>query len=192
MADTKYCLCCGDMVPYHLVERHERRELTCSYCGFTLDVQKLWEPPITCEGNVLIAEDSEYVRDIICDVVKGKKFSSNAMAFENGLEMITAFSKLVAESAPVCMAILDLNMPVMDGITAARTVRAIESQHKIAPTPIVFFSATIADDALKAQMELLSPASYVNKGTDPDPDKLAERVEQLVGYLLEKYKKPAQ
>lgn len=192
MADTKYCLCCGDMVPYHFVERHERREITCSYCGFTLDVQKLWEPSTTSEGKVLIAEDSKYVRDIISDVVKIKKFSSNVMAFENGLEMITAFSKLVAEKASVSMAIIDLNMPVMDGITAARTIRAIESQHKIAATPIVFFSATIADDALKAQMELLTPASYVNKGSDPDPDKLAERVEQLVGYLLEKYRKPAQ
>jgi len=30
----------------------------------------------------------------------------------------------------------------------------------------------------------------VNKGSDADPDKLAERVEHLVGYLLEKYKKP--
>lgn len=191
MADTKYCLCCGDMVPYNFVERHERRELTCAYCGFTLDVQKLWEPSTISEGHVIVAEDSKYVRDIITDVIMTRNLSSHVMSFENGLEMITAFSKLVAEKASVSMAIIDLNMPVMDGITAARTIRAIEQQHKIAATPIVFFSATIADDALKAQMELLTPASYVNKGSDSDPDKLAERVEQLVGYLLEKYKKPA-
>lgn len=189
MADTKYCLCCGDNVPYNYVERNERRELTCSYCGFTLDVQKLWEPSAAGEGNVLIAEDSKYVRDVIVDVVKTKQFSSNVMAFENGLELITAFSKLLSEKAPVDVAIIDLNMPVMDGITAARTIRAIEAQHKVAATPIVFFSATIADDALKAQMELLSPASYMNKGSDPDPDSLAKRVEQLMGYIMEKYKK---
>lgn len=192
MGDTKYCLCCGDNVPYNYVERHERRELTCVYCGFTLDVQKLWEPSETSEGTVLIAEDSKYVRDIITDVVKTKRFSSNVMAFENGLELITAFSKLVSDNSRVDLAIIDLNMPVMDGITAARTIRAIESQHKIAATPVVFFSATKADDALKAQMDLLSPASYVNKGSDPDPDRLAERVEQLVGYLMEKYRKGSQ
>ena len=192
MTDTKYCLCCGDMVPYNYVERHERRELTCAYCGFTLDVQKLWEPSTTSEGNVLIAEDSKYVRDIITDVIKTKKFSSNVMAFENGLELITTFSKLISEKAAIDIAIIDLNMPVMDGITAARTIRAIESQHKIAATPIVFFSATIADDALKAQMELLSPASYMNKGSDPDPDSLAKRVEQLMGYIIEKYRKAPQ
>lgn len=192
MADTKYCLCCGDNVPYNYVERHERRELTCVYCGFTLDVQKLWEPSETSEGTVLIAEDSKYMRDIITDVVKTRRFSTHVMAFENGLELITAYSKLVSENSRVDLAIIDLNMPVMDGITAARTIRAIESQHKIAAAPVVFFSATKADDALKAQMDLLSPASYVNKGSDPDPDKLAERVEQLVGYLMEKYKRMQQ
>jgi CheY-like chemotaxis protein len=180
------------MVPYNFVERHERRELTCAYCGFTLDVQELWEPSDVSEGHVLIAEDSKYVRDVIADVLKTKNFSSNVMAFENGLELITAFSKLVSEKGAVVMAIIDLNMPVMDGITAARTIRAIEAQHKVSATPIVFFSASKADDALKAHLELLSPASYMNKGSDPDPDKLAERVEQLVGYLMEKYRKTSQ
>ena len=72
VGDTKYCLCCGDNVPFNYVERNERRELTCVYCGFTLDVQKLWEPSETSEGNILIADDSKYVRDIITDVVKTK------------------------------------------------------------------------------------------------------------------------
>ncbi len=189
MEDTKYCLCCGENVPYNYVERFERRELTCIYCGFTLDVQKLWEPSTATDGYVLVAEDSKYVRTIIMDALKASRVYTNVMAFENGLELISAFSKLVSEKTPVNIFIIDLNMPVMDGITAARTIRAIENQQKLPPTPIVFFSATKADDSLKAQMDILSPASYVNKGTDPDPDQLAKRVEQLVGYLIEKYRK---
>lgn len=189
MEDTKYCLCCGENVPYNYVERHEKRETTCAYCGFVLDVRKLWEPSHSGEGYTLIAEDSQYLRNIIADALKNMKFSARVRAFENGLELITAYSKLVSEKAGIDVAIIDLNMPVMDGITAARTIRAIESQHNVAATPVVFFSAVKADDALRAQMELLKPASYVNKGMDPDPDKLAERVERLVGYLLEKYRK---
>lgn len=189
MEDTKYCICCGENVPYNYVERFERRELTCIYCGFTLDVQKLWEPSGASDGYVLVADDSRYVRNIITDVLKASKVYTNVMALENGLELITSFSRLVAEKTPVNILIIDLNMPVMDGITAARTIRAIETQNKIPASPIVFFSATKADESLKAQMELLSPASYVNKGNDPDPDQLAKRVEQLVGYLIEKYRK---
>ncbi len=189
MAETKYCLCCGENVPCNYIERHERRELTCAYCGFTLDVQKLWEPSRASGGYVLVADDSKYVRNIIIDALKTSKFFANALACENGLELTTTFSKLVAEKASIDIAIIDLNMPIMDGLTAARTIRAIESQHSLSATPIIFFSVAKADDALKAQMELLSPASYMNKGSDPDPDSLAKRVEQLVGYLVEKYKK---
>lgn len=188
MADTKYCLCCGDMVPYNHVERNERRELTCAYCGFTLDVQKLWEPSKTTDGQVLVADDSKYVRGIIVDALKARKLYASVVEAENGLELTAAFSKLASEKAAIDIAIIDLNMPIMDGITAARTIRAVEAQHNMPATPIIFFSAEKADDSLRAQMEILSPASYMNKGSDPDPDSLANRVEQLVGYLIEKYK----
>lgn len=192
MADTKYCVCCGEMVPYNYVERHERKELTCAYCGFTLDVQKLWEPSRVSEGHVLVADDSKYVRDIIVDALKASKFYASVTAVENGLELTAAFSKLAAENAAIDIAIIDLNMPIMDGVTAARTIRAIEARHNLPATPIIFFSGEKANDSLKTQMELLSPASYMNKGSDSDPGSLAGRVEQLVGYLVVKYRKNPQ
>ncbi len=192
MADTKYCICCGEMVPYNQVERHERRETTCAYCGFTLDVQKLWEPSKVSDGYVLVADDSKYVRDIIINALNSSRVSANIIASENGLELTAAFSKLASEKAPADIAIIDLNMPIMDGVTAARTIRAIEARHSMPATPIIFFSAEKADDSLRTQMEILSPASYMNKGSDPDPESLAGRVEQLVGYLIEKYRKPSQ
>ena len=189
MGETRYCLCCGENVPFNYVERHERREITCAYCGFTLDVQKLWEPSKISEGHVLVADDSKYVRDIIVDALKAGRVCANVVAVENGLELTSVFSKLISENSSIDAAIIDLNMPIMDGITAARTMRAIETQHRIQPTPVIFFSAVKADEALRAQMDMLAPASYVNKGSDPDPDSLARRVEQLVGYLVEKYRK---
>ncbi len=189
MGETKYCLCCGENVPFNYVERHERREITCAYCGFTLDVQKLWEPSKISEGHVLVADDSKYVRDIIVDALKASKVYANVVAVENGLELTSVFSRLRSEDSSVDAAIIDLNMPIMDGITAARTIRAIESQHRMQATPVIFFSAVKADEALRAQMDMLAPASYVNKGSDPDPDSLAGRVEQLVGYLVERYRR---
>jgi CheY-like chemotaxis protein len=191
MGETKYCLCCGEDVPCNYVERHERREVTCAYCGFTLDVQKLWEPSEIGEAHILVADDSKYVREIIVGALKSSKFHANVIPVENGLELTAAFSRLTTENTPVDIAIIDLNMPIMDGVTAARTIRSIEAQRKKRAAPIIFFSAVKADEALRAQMDMLAPASYVNKGSDPDPDSLAERVEQLVGYLVEKYRKTA-
>lgn len=189
MGNTQYCLCCDEEVPFSIVERNERREVTCVYCGFTLDVQKLWEPQRPPEeGYALVADDSKYTRKIIEDLLKEKNFSANVMSFENGLELISAYSKLLSVKDSVDIAIIDLNMPVMDGLTAARTMRAVETQNKSKKVPIVFFSAEKADEGLRKQMESLVPANYVNKGSDPDPDKLATRVEFLIGHLMEKYR----
>ena len=188
MADTKYCLCCDEQVPFGTVVRNERREVTCNYCGFTLDVEGAAEPQkAENKGHAMVADDSLFTRKVIVELIAERKFSSDVMSFENGLELITAYSKLLTEKRPVDVAIIDLNMPVMDGLTAARTVRALEAQNKATNVPIVFFSAEKADEALKNQMQNLEPAYYVNKGSDPDPDKLAGRVEYLLGYLREKF-----
>jgi CheY-like chemotaxis protein len=188
MDDTRYCLCCDEQVPFSVVSRNARREVTCNYCGFTLDVQKPSEARKADErGYTLVADDSRYTRKIIEDLVIEKKFSSGVMSFENGLELITAYSKILAEKRRVDVAIIDINMPVMDGLTAARALRTIEAQQKTPYVPIVFFSAEKADDDLKNNMQSLEPAYYVNKGSDPDPDKLAGRVEYLLGYLRDKF-----
>ncbi|HEY5594834.1 MAG TPA: response regulator, partial [Nitrospiria bacterium] len=105
---------------------------------------------------------------------------------QNGQEFIASFTKRLAENKPVDLVILDLEMPVMDGITAARVMRVVESKYRTVKVPILFFSARKCDETLKQQLSLFSPASYVNKGNDSDPAKLVERIDQLVGYLLSK------
>ena len=186
MADTKYCLCCGVDVPCNYVEREDRREITCTYCGFTLDVVKSGKSSDVREGYVLVTDDSKNVREIIAGALKETNIYKNIMTFENGLELTTSFAYLVSRNSPIDVAIIDLVMPIMDGFTAANTLRAIEFQYNISPTPIIFFSAVQADDSFREKMVLLSPAIYLNKGADPEPDSLARRVKQLVELLTAK------
>ncbi len=194
MQETKYCLCCGEEVQFHRIQREGRTEFTCIYCGFPLSADN--EPFLTIKETnprseekkfkqVLVADDSKFTRKIIQDLLIEKKLSDKVLAFENGLELTSAFAKLAAEKKNIDAVVLDINMPVMDGLTAARIIRSIESQNNVPHIPITFFSSVKADDNLRAQMETLAPANYVNKGTDPDPDKLAERVEQLFSYFMQ-------
>ncbi len=191
---TKYCVCCGEEVSVNRVERNDRIELTCVFCGFLLSVED--EPVLTIDtptsegsseklNHVLVTDDSKFTRKIIKDLLMEKDLADVVMEFENGLELTAAFAKLIAEKKPVDVAIIDINMPVMDGLTAAKIIRSIESQNGIPRMPIAFFSAVKADDNLRNQMDLLAPANYVNKGADPDPDKLAERVEHLLSYFMQ-------
>ena len=190
MGDTKYCLCCNEEVPFTSFVRNERIEITCMYCGFPLDIKKLYESKEPVEkGYALISDDSMYTRKMIEECLKEKEYSDNVMSFENGLELISAYSKLLEEKKPVDIAIIDLNMPVMDGLTAARMIRSFEEQHDHKAVPIIFFTAEKADDNLKKQMEAVAPANYMNKGNDANPETLASRVELLIAYLTDKNSK---
>ncbi len=182
-------MCCNQEVPINTFEREEGTESTCAYCGFTVDIEERPEPPQTAgEACALVADDSKYTRKIIEDLIREKGFSSRIVSVGNGLELISAYSGLLADKQTVTVAIIDLNMPVMDGITAARTMRELEVRHKAEKTPLVFFSSQTADEELRKQLVILEPANYVNKANDPDPDKLAARVEFLLAYVMEKYR----
>ncbi len=184
----KYCLCCGEDVPYNVVVRNERRELTCSYCGFTLDIENLWEDTKSSLNTyALIAEDSKFTRTLLKELILKKAITSEVMAVTNGLELISEYTKLLKRNVRVSFAIIDLNMPVMDGLTAARTLRALEEKDSIIKVPIVFFSGIKADEGFRRKMELLAPAHYVNKGTDPDPENLVKRVQGLLNFISQQY-----
>ena len=67
----------------------------------------------------------------------------------------------------------------------------LEEKFKTARIPILFFSARKCDEPLKKQMALFSPAVYLNKGSDTDPEILLERVDQLMSYILRKSASPS-
>jgi CheY-like chemotaxis protein len=182
----KYCICCGEDVLCNTVVRDEQKILTCAYCGFTLDVEKLWkEKEVSVETYALIAEDSDFARKLLKELVSKAQLVSEVIAVSNGLELITEFKKLQQNNVKISYAIIDLSMPVMDGLTAASIIRSLEEHD--AKIPIIFFSAVKADEELRGQMELLAPAHYMNKGSDPDPRSLIDRIYVLLNYISQHY-----
>lgn len=105
----------------------------------------------------------------------------------NGLELVAEYTRLMSEGASINFAIVDINMPEMDGLTAVRTIRALEDKNGIERVPVVFFSAVKATEDLRKQMSILEPANYINKGVSPSPQILAERVEVLLHFLTYRY-----
>ena len=69
------------------------------------------------------------------------------------------------------------------GVGTFWIMRSVETSHQKAKTPILFFSGQKCDEGLKRQIERFAPASYVNKGSDPDPEQLIDRIDQLVAHL---------
>lgn len=191
MSDSKkYCVACGVEAPVNSVLNHERLELTCAYCGFVLDIEQGGSKKTITADCVITADDAELTRELLKGMLLKKKLARTVVAAANGQEFVTSLTRRLSENKSIDLAILDLQMPVMDGITAARVMRALEEKFKTERIPILFFSAQKCDDALKQQLALFAPASYVNKGSDTDPERLAERIDQLVTYLLNKRQNP--
>lgn len=179
--ETKFCICCGEAVPYNRVTRDGNEELFCVYCGFVVDTAHEPAPPARC---IITVDDAEPVRHLLETLLINKRLADTVLTADNGREFVGLFNQRLADHRPVDMVILDLEMPVMGGVSAARVMRSLEDKYRITRTPIIFFSARQCDDELKRQLGLFAPARYVNKGPSAHVKDLADRVDQLVTALL--------
>ncbi|MBI3805376.1 MAG: response regulator [Nitrospirae bacterium] len=186
--ETKFCICCGENVPWNRITRDGNEELTCIYCGFILGAKPL---PASAAKCILTVDDVAFVNDLLKGMLVNKGLADTVITAGNGQEFIGLFNARLADHQPVDLVILDLEMPVMDGIAAARMMRALEGKYQVPRSPILFFSARKCDDTLKKQLGVFAPASYVNKGTSSGMDGLVERVDQLVTHLLNKQRATA-
>jgi len=67
---------------------------------------------------------------------------------ENGAEALEA-----ARGAEFDLILMDLQMPVMDGLTAIREIRAFERSHAAPPTPIIALTANAMPDDVSRSLE---------------------------------------
>lgn len=172
---------CGEDVDTNPVERDGKTELTCIFCGFTLDfVDSQPSPPARCIAAV---DDAEMTRSLVRAFLQEKGLAEEVLSFANGKEFVSALSPRLAAGKPLDCVILDIEMPEMDGFTTARMLRTMEQARRHPPCPIIFFSARKADEGLRKQMSLFRPARYLNKGADGDVEGLMRRVGILVSHL---------
>ncbi|NOY52605.1 MAG: response regulator [Deltaproteobacteria bacterium] len=187
MDETQYCLCCDEDVPINTVYRDGKKEITCLYCGFVLGFQE--EKKGASASCILTADDSNLIRNLLTDILTNKRLAEDVLSFENGMTFLAEFNQRIIRPDGVSLVILDLQMPVMDGLKTALTLRAVETKlQRDKKTPIIFFSARKCDEALKKQLARCAPAVYFNKGDSPDPANLADRVDRLVNYILTRKK----
>jgi len=77
---------------------------------------------------VLVCDDEGDIRDLICDYLSSRGFRTAGCA--DASELLSAIDR-----TPVALAILDINMPGMDGLSALRRIRANHS------VPVIMLTA---------------------------------------------------
>ena len=96
--------------------------------------------------RILIAEDSEYNIVLIRAYLKNSGFELDVA--ENGK---IAVEKVIA--APPDLVLMDLQMPVMDGLEATRAIRHWEVATGARPTPILALTAHAAGEGVGLSLE---------------------------------------
>ncbi len=91
--------------------------------------------------KVLLAEDSPDNRFLIEAYLRNSPCQLETA--ENGEVAVAKFS-----IGRYDLVLMDMHMPVMDGYTAVRKIRALEREHGLPPTPIVALTASALDDAV--------------------------------------------
>ncbi|MET0983930.1 MAG: ATP-binding protein [Steroidobacteraceae bacterium] len=86
--------------------------------------------------HILLVEDNAVNREVVCGMLE--QMNCNVTAVENGAQAVEACTQSVYD-----MIMMDCEMPVMDGHTAAREIRGVERSLGRAEVPIVAVTANV-------------------------------------------------
>jgi signal transduction histidine kinase len=116
--------------------------------------------------KVLVADDNPVNRRVIELMLGPESFETTSV--ENGEEAVAA-----ASQAPFDVILMDIQMPVMDGLTAIREIR----RRMDAPAPIVVVSANCGPDDIKRS---LAAGAVAHVGKPISPSTLFAAIDEAV------------
>jgi CheY-like chemotaxis protein len=203
VAMLDYCTGCATYVEVLTATEGGQSRSRCSQCGREIVEERtkvsgaptaMDLPELVTEDDVLqfdsivISEDSPTLRQLLKIVLQQHGIGKEVFLTQNGEEFVQTVIERFAKGTGVNLAILDLEMPVLNGHVAAIVLRAAERAFRVAKkTPILFFSRRTRDQDFERLLTLCQPAGYVNKGEGFDShSQFARRLTEEMARLSNK------
>lgn len=115
-----------------------------SYQGTTL---KTLPAKPRVRAHVLLVEDNVINQKLVCRKLENKGY--DVTVANNGKEAVTTVmnaSKLSSDKHAFDICLMDMEMPIMDGNTATKTIRELERQGQIEHIPILGVTANVRSE----------------------------------------------
>jgi CheY-like chemotaxis protein len=106
--------------------------------------QKAPVDPATPQSCILLADDNEINREIACALLKAAGHEVDAVA--NGAEAVSA-----VQTRDYDIVLMDIQMPIMDGVVATRQIRAL--QHPARIVPIIAMTASVLPQQISSYFD---------------------------------------
>ena len=179
----RYCADCGEHVDVMIIVEGRGEVPRCALCGLEL-AEEIITAPVGLD-TVIVVEDSEMLREATTDLLLSENLARFVTPCHDGGEFLSTATKLLKAQRSIDLIVLDVNLPVINGINAAIALRMIERGLETSRRiPILFFASRTPDDALRRVLQFLTPARYLNKGAESDPKRLALRIQQILARLI--------
>ena len=121
-----------------------------------------WLNDVTLRGHrVLIADDNPTNLLVLNEMLATTGIS--IVRATNGAEAVTAWQAALAESSPFDVVLLDIRMPIKDGLAALKEIRAYEKAHNIPSVPAIAVTA----NAMPQQVKEYLAGGFTNHLTKP-------------------------
>jgi len=125
------------------------------------------------EYNILLVDDEETTHELLpLFLARNTKHTFSVHSALNGKEGVEKYSKLASDGHKPDLVLIDIRMPVMDGVEATRRIIEHDSEANIYPFT-AYAGAEVEQDALKAGAK-----GTINKCADWD-----RTVEEIVNSL---------
>jgi CheY-like chemotaxis protein len=163
--EKAFCPACGmDVAVVHMtlgVGVSAEEVPRCSNCGFDMRDKDQAASGVLFD-RAAIAEDMKSVRVAVKEDMIGSQIATLVDEFDDGGTFMQAVQALSAQGRVYDLVILDLNMPVVNGL---------------------FFSSVVCDARLNEQIGKLTPAMYLNKATIGTRADLPDRLRNVLTAL---------
>ena len=160
-------------------------ELKCVECGLVLGRKTLENAaarPTTLQ-RVLLAGYTPAQTDIMTVSFVKNGFADEVISSTDGEDFLTKIISLIRKKEYPKLVIIEVSIPIMNGINAALCMRAIEKGIGREKTPILFFTAKPLDEQFVRAIKFLSPAKFVPLAPKIEMEDFHQRIVQVVDLL---------